>query len=343
MSVSWNASGLPPAAAERMAEVRGSGTWSSALSTGEFAAVRSVGFEPVGQVMGSAVYHVGRSGRYWGYHDCMFQGAGFGYSFGGAAGPAPVALSGQGAPSAALVDVFEQARRTALGRMTTECAALGGDGVVAAELTMEPFPAQPNCLEFKVIGTAVRAHGPVRPSTPFTSHLDGQGFAKLVMAGWVPVELLVGMSIGVRHDDYRTQSQTYSWQNVEVAGWSQLVHDVRADARVQLQRQGARQGGDGVILANGTLRVWRESCIRATSQGPSSEQEDHVAEATMVGTTIARFEARRARPATLTVMPLGNRGDRLRKRLAAVASSPYGDRTEYRKLLEELDEMDGQG
>ncbi|MDH6574483.1 heavy metal-binding domain-containing protein [Kitasatospora sp. MAP5-34] len=344
MSESWSGSGLPPAAAERMAEVRGSGTWSSALSTGEFAAVRSVGFEPVGQVMGSAVYHVGRSGRYWGYHDCLYPGAGFGYSFGGGAGPAPVALSGQGAPSAALVDVFEQARRTALDRMTAECAALGGDGVVAAELTMEPFPAQPNCLEFKVIGTAVRAQGPVRPKTPFTSHLDGQGFAKLVMAGWVPVELLVGMSVGVRHDDYRTQSQSYSWQNVEVTGWSQLVHDVRADARGQLQRQGARLGGDGVVLASGSLRVWRESCLRAAGRlNSSGEQEDHVAEATMVGTTIARFEAKKTRPATLTVMPLGNRGDRLRKRLAAVASSPYGDRLEYRKLVEELNDVGGQG
>ncbi|WP_344460880.1 heavy metal-binding domain-containing protein [Kitasatospora kazusensis] len=345
MSESWSGAGLPPAAAERMAEVRGSGTWSSALSTGEFAAVRAVGFEPVGQVMGSAVYHVGRSGRYWGYHDCLFNGAGFGFSFGGGAGPAPVALSGQGAPSAALVDVFEQARRTALGRMTAECSVLGGDGVVAAELTMAPFPAQPNCLEFKVIGTAVRANGPVRSKTPFTSHLDGQGFAKLVTAGWVPVELLVGMSVGVRHDDYRTQRQTYSWQNVEVTGWSQLVHEVRADARTQLQRQGARRGGDGVILANGTLRVWREGCLRAASRigGTSSEQEDHVAEATMIGTTVARFETGGSRPGTLAVLPLGNRGDRLRKRLAAVASSPYGDPAEYRRLVTELNDAGGQG
>ena len=40
------------------------------------------------------------------------------------------------------------------------------------------------------------------------AYLDGQGFAKLVTAGWVPVELLYGMSIGVRHDDYRPRAQT---------------------------------------------------------------------------------------------------------------------------------------
>ncbi|MBF9073334.1 heavy metal-binding domain-containing protein [Streptacidiphilus fuscans] len=341
MTVPWNGGGLPPAAAERMAEVRGSGTWTSALSTGEFASVKSVGFEPVGQVMGSAVFQIARSGRYWGYHDCLYSGAGFGFSYGNR-GDAPVALSGQGAPSRQLVGVFDQARRTALGRMTAECSALGGDGVVAAELTMAPFPNAPNCLEFKVIGTAVRAQGNVRPRHPFTCHLDGQGFAKLVSAGWVPAELLVGMSIGVRHDDYRTQSQQYSWQNTEMTGWSRLIHAIRADARQQLQLQASRMGGDGVIMAAGDLRVWRESCIRAANRN-NSEQEDHVAEATMIGTSIARFRTGDQKPRTLSVMPLGKRGDRLRQRLAAVASSPYGDPNEYRRLADELSELGDQG
>jgi uncharacterized protein YbjQ (UPF0145 family) len=287
--------------------------------------------------MGSAVFHIGRSGRYWGYHDCQYNGAGFGYSYGNV-GNAPVALSGRGAPSAALVGVFDTARRTALGRMTAECQALGGDGVVAAALTMAPFIGQPNCLEFKVIGTAVRARGDYRPRHPFTSHLDGQGFAKLLGSGWVPVELLVGMSIGVRHDDYRTQSQAYSWRNVEMSGWSELVHEIRSDARRQLQIQGAKQGGDGVVMADSSLRVWRESCMRARSRN-NSEQEDHVAESTMVGTTIARFTVRKQQPRTLSVMPLGDRGDRLRRRLAAVASSPYGDRGEYRRLVQEISEL----
>ncbi|MEY9877388.1 uncharacterized protein YbjQ (UPF0145 family) [Streptacidiphilus sp. MAP12-33] len=336
MTVPWSGGGLPPVAAERMAEVRQSGTWTSALSTGEFASVRSVGFEPVGQVMGSAVFQIARSGRYWGYHDCLFNGAGY-YSY----GEAPIAVSGNGAPSQALVGVFDQARRTALGRMTQECQALGGDGVVAAQLTMQPFPSAPNCLEFKVIGTAVRAQGDVRPRHPFTCHLDGQGFAKLVGAGWVPAELLVGMSIGVRHNDYRTQSQLYSWQNQEVTGWSNLIHAIRSDARRQLQRQASRLGGDGVIMASGDLQVWEESCIRAT--GSNSEQRDHVAEATMIGTSIARFRTTAAAPRTLSVMPLGKRGDRLRQRLDAIASSPYGDRDQYRRLLGELQDLGDQG
>ena len=43
---------------------RRSGTWGSALTTDEFAAIRSVGFEPVGQVLGAAVYNIGYTGGY---------------------------------------------------------------------------------------------------------------------------------------------------------------------------------------------------------------------------------------------------------------------------------------
>ena len=45
--------------------------------------------------MGSAVYHVGRSGRYWGYHACLYAvPAGIGFGGGAGFGPAGIALSG---------------------------------------------------------------------------------------------------------------------------------------------------------------------------------------------------------------------------------------------------------
>ena len=47
-----------------MAEIRSSRTWGSALSAAEFAAIRSVGFEPVGQVFGAAVYSAGSTSGY---------------------------------------------------------------------------------------------------------------------------------------------------------------------------------------------------------------------------------------------------------------------------------------
>jgi hypothetical protein len=61
-----------------MAEIRDSGTWGSALSTEEFAAIRGVGFEPVGQVLGACVYNIGYTGGYGcagGWSTGMFGGA----------------------------------------------------------------------------------------------------------------------------------------------------------------------------------------------------------------------------------------------------------------------------
>ena len=54
--------GLPRAARDRMVQIQGSGTWGSTLSTDEFAAIRGVGFEPVGQVFGACVYNIGYVG-----------------------------------------------------------------------------------------------------------------------------------------------------------------------------------------------------------------------------------------------------------------------------------------
>ena len=59
------AAARPSAPRARMAGIRQSSTWGSALSTQEFAAIEGAGFDPVGQVLGTAVFHIGYAGR-WG-------------------------------------------------------------------------------------------------------------------------------------------------------------------------------------------------------------------------------------------------------------------------------------
>jgi len=297
---------LPAAAEARMAEIRASGTWGSALTSDEFAAIRSVGFEPAGQVLGACVYNIGYTGGYacpgawgnWGYGQVMpvrtrtqvSSRSGFG-SFG------------------PLVQAMYEARHKALDRMTAECEELGGHGVVGVRLTIGAFPA--GGLEFKAIGTAIRAPGvgPVstwphrgsRPKRPFTSDLSGQDFTKLIMKGWVPAGLALGISIGSRHDDWLTVGQTrWGSGNAEVTGYTELVNDARHDARMQLERDVARLGGEGVVIADMEMRVREREC-------PVSEgRRDHIVEATTIGTAIARFshaEQRHSGP-TLAIMSL---------------------------------------
>ena len=194
-----------------MAEIRRSGTWGSALTSDEFAAIRSVGFEPVGQVLGACVYSIGYTGGY----ACPGAWGSWGY---GAPVRTTTQVSSRGGYGSygPMVKALYEARHKALDRMTAECEELGGHGVVGVRLTIGPFPA--GGLEFKAIGTAIRAPGVGPVSTwksrrghrhrPFTSDLSGQDFAKLIMKGWVPAGLALGISIGSRHDDWMTVGQT---------------------------------------------------------------------------------------------------------------------------------------
>ncbi|MFY9672138.1 MAG: heavy metal-binding domain-containing protein [Trebonia sp.] len=289
---------LPAVAGARIAGIRSSGTWGSSLTCGEFAAVRSAGFEPVGQVFGAAVYAAGAASG----PSCPAAGGSAG---GGTPGGSAARAQGRGGAAffGPLVQAMYEARHTAIGRMTAECARLGGHGVVGVRLSRGTFPL--GGLEFTAIGTAVRAPGAAcGRQEPFTSDLSGQDFAKLITAGWVPAGLALGISIGSWHDD-RTTTRQARWGsgNAEVTGWTELVNQVRHDARRQLESDVQRLGAEGVVIAAMQLRVSQRDCPVSVGR------RDHIAEATLIGTAIASF----SRPGlgdtqpALSVMPIGPR------------------------------------
>jgi uncharacterized protein YbjQ (UPF0145 family) len=263
---------------------QGGGAWGSVLSTAEFAAVEGAGFDPVGQVLGTTVYQMGYFGNNW----C--RGA-----WSGTVSATDVSSS-RWAPFAAFVQTMYEARRTALGRAVSECGARGGDGVVGVRVRVGPFPS--GGLEFTAVGTAVRARSRTRPARPFTSHLGGQDFARLVHAGWMPTGLAFGISVATRHDDRRTRRQT-RWLagNQEIDGYTELVARARHDARARLAADAAPNGGDGVVVDEMELTVRERECGGTV---------DHIVEAVFAGTSIVRYSrpGRRTGPRPLTIMRL---------------------------------------
>lgn len=276
--------------------------WGSALSCQELAAIGSAGFAPVGQVFGAAVYAAGSASG----ANCP----GTQVSAGGIV-PAPSAgqVAGRDDPGSflPLVEAMYQARHAAIDRMAAECAALGGHGVVGVRLSRTPYPL--GGLAFTAIGTAVRAAGAgTAPGAangsrvPFTSDLSGQDFAKLIVAGWVPAGVALGIAVTARHDDRATTRQARLWsRNAEMAGWTELVNQSRKDARRRLDDDVRRLGAEGVVTADMRMQVRVRDCPVATGR------RDHIVEVTLVGTAIARFAAAGHRPAgpALAVMPLG--------------------------------------
>lgn len=293
--------GLPPGAASRINDARAGHTWSSALSVDEFAAIRSTGFEPVGQVMGSSVY---RTSAYSMWADCGARG---GFLFGGGTAETITTADGDNGYVGYVHGRYEM-RHLAMSRMADECRALGGAGVVATRLTIHRFEGDANMTEYRAIGTAVAAPGVAPPPRPFLSHVTGQEFAQLFLAGWIPVDLVLGIAVGVRHDDYATRTST-GWfsGNQEVPGWTDLLMRTRRAARTRFHHDAARAGGDGLLVATTDLSLWERECRS------SDKQTDRLAEAMFLGTSVAGFTPTGTHrpPAPLTIMPLdGTRGPR---------------------------------
>src|SRR5207244_21958 len=149
-------SDLPVHARERLSSMRGDakhhGLFTSDLSVNEFLLVREAGFDPVGLVIGSSIYHIG-------------------YQFVGWRQNQEVNVLSQ---------AMYHARELAMTRMEEEADALGADGVVGVRLEVGRYEWGTDLAEFIAIGTAVKHSEGVlhRAPTgrPFTSDLSGQDF-----------------------------------------------------------------------------------------------------------------------------------------------------------------------
>ena len=283
---------------------RTGGAWGSTLRVGDFAAIRSVGFEPVGQVFGAAVYYLstvlgagcpGTSAEYALRDSPHLPGEAVRRSL------APV--YGAVDPAAKVAQGLYEGRHTAIERMTDQCAELGGHGIVGAALRIKEIPPDTltaGAIEFTVIGTAVRASGCPPLRRPFASDLSGPDFAKLIMTGWVPAGIALGISVSGLHDDsVTTSSGPLRTGNAEVPAYTALVTKARRDARRHLGEAVRGVGADGVVVSATALRVRIDSC----HAHPGST--DYFAEAITTGTAVTRFAGpTEATPPRLSVLRL---------------------------------------
>jgi hypothetical protein len=57
--------GVPEHGRERLAQLQGGGFFTSDLSVNEFLLVKQAGFDPLGLVVGSSIYHIGYQQSSW--------------------------------------------------------------------------------------------------------------------------------------------------------------------------------------------------------------------------------------------------------------------------------------
>jgi uncharacterized protein YbjQ (UPF0145 family) len=278
-----------------MAELAGRGTtWGSAASVNAFTAIRSVGFEPVGQVFGAAGYPLTATAAV----SCP------GTTAHSLVPGAPATVTGWPGSAVRIAQAIYDGYRTVIDRMTGECSDLGGHGIVGASLQVTETPGDSftaATVAFKAIGTAVRAAGCPSLPRPFTTELSGPDFAKLLMDGWVPAGIALGISVAGLHDNLvTTSSGPWGTGNAEVPTYTDLMTSVRQDARSRLEQAVRGLGADGVVVSAMTLHVRSDECQAHPGR------TDHFAEAVIRGTAVARFAGRRkaAPAARLTVLSL---------------------------------------
>src|SRR5258708_12192027 len=128
------AGGLPIQAQRRLREETEAGhkLFSSDLSTKEFALTLDTGYQPLSQVMGSSIYHVG-----WQYtlNYPRFTTA---YEL------------------TTVTNAHQQAVQLALGRLQQEAALLKAHGVIGVRFNRREYEWGSNLLEYTAIGTALR-------------------------------------------------------------------------------------------------------------------------------------------------------------------------------------------
>jgi uncharacterized protein YbjQ (UPF0145 family) len=227
-------SDLPVHARERLSIMRGDAThrglFTSDLSVNEFLLVREAGFEPVGLVVGSSIYHIGFQFSSW----------------------------RQNMEVNVLTQAMYHARGLAMTRMEEEANALGADGIVGVRLEISLYEWGESMAEFVAIGTAIRSRSG-QPSTgssyrnalgrPFTSDLSGQDFWTLLRAGYRAVGMVMGNCVyHVAHQSIG-QMMRQVGQNVEFANYTQAVYDARELAMERMQAEAASLGAQGIVGA----------------------------------------------------------------------------------------------
>lgn len=219
--------GLTLDAEQRLRDLEGRPQFfTSNLSVNEFVLAASDGVRPLGQVMGSTVYHVG-----W-----QFQ---------------PVY---QSAEMVTLSHAQQHARLLALSRLQQEAKLLGAHGVVGVRLERQSYEWGENLIEWTVRGTAVALDGEPAPALPFVCALSGQEYWTLRQAGLSPVGFAFGTCVW-----YHVASPTTQWAtqgglwgggfagNVELTDYTQAVYTARRAAMTRLTDDARRAGAEGVI------------------------------------------------------------------------------------------------
>ena len=220
--------GIPESGRERIARMKqdvASGFFTSDLSVNEFLLVKQSGFEPLGLVLGSSIYHIGFQQAMW----------------------------NQSQEMGVLTQAMYHARELAMTRMEEEADQLGADGIVGVRLEIGRYQWGADLAEFIAVGTAVKhAAGELHRAPngrPFTSDLNGQDFSTLLRSGYRPAGLVMGNCVyHVAHQGLRA-SWKQMGRNLEQVNFTQALYEARELAMERMTNEAKEVEAAGIVGA----------------------------------------------------------------------------------------------
>jgi uncharacterized protein YbjQ (UPF0145 family) len=250
--------GIPDSGRDRIARMKqevARGFFTSDLSVNEFLLVKQSGFEPLGLVLGSSIYHIGFQQAAWNQNQEM----------------------------GVLTQAMYHARELAMTRMEEEADQLGADGVVGVRLDIGRYEWGADLAEFIAVGTAVKhAAGELHRAPngrPFTSDMTGQDFATLLRAGYRPTGLVMGNCVYHVARQGMLASLRQVGRNVEMPNFTQALYEARELAMERMQKEADDLQSEGIVGARIIERShgWGSHVIEFFAIGTSviSTTSDH--------------------------------------------------------------------
>src|SRR5437868_7258393 len=214
--------GVPEHGRERVEEMK-RGLFTSDLSVDEFLLVKVAGFEPLGFVVGSSIYHIGYQQSSW----------------------------KQSQEMEVLSQAMYSARDLAMTRMEEEADSLGADGIVGVRLDIGRYEWGEHMAEFIAIGTAIKhREGKLHRAPngrPFTSDLSGQDFWTLLASGHRPVGPVMGPCVYHVAHQGMFASMRQIGQNIEMPNFTQALYDARELAMERMQKEAEALQAEGIV------------------------------------------------------------------------------------------------
>jgi uncharacterized protein YbjQ (UPF0145 family) len=283
--------GIPLRARERLAEEAGPDRklFTSDLTVSEFLLARDAGCEPISQVMGSSIFHVGQIPDY----------------------------KGKTSEITVISEAHRESRRAALARLYQEAQLVKADAVIGVHLRDRMITMGSRgkggddggeVLEFTVVGTAVRAPWITHaPNHPIITDLSGQELWALAQDGFEPCGFL--FEFCRYHVWHVTSGVDFSAQELGQA--SRAVESARRIASDKLLQQAAAQEAEFVIGSDMKVEVREVPCGYG-----GCPLDDLDVDVSIFGTGVRRIPNAPASrhhipPLILSMMPLGRREDAL--------------------------------